>query len=372
MRAACTAARSGRRAARARARRRTGRAEARARLDAAHAVVELQQVPERAGRLGRERLHLRARAAAAHRAAPPARPRPRPGPTWQSGRGDARMRAAPRRQAHACTGGGAPRARPVLRGRPPPRCCRRRRAAARPRTSAPAPAPARAARRSAGRLRAARGRAAAERGRPPQMVRPCWSPEELHGGPAARKGGRRQALGRSRRGAPMLSTASRPSGRRECRSIRSSVPTAARPPSEFIQHCGRARVAASPLRALRACLWGTAALTMPNWREPANGLSYCIKPSSRPSAPASSVLNRIRYLRARRPGARSATARRAVPARLTCPARTWLRRCGAARARWGRRPSGAGRWAWPAACSRCRPPALRPRPLPARRAGSSI
>lgn len=170
-----------------------------------------------------------------------------------------------------------------LRSRAPPRCCRRRRAAARPRTSAPAPAPARAARGSAGRLRAARGRAAAERSRPPQTLRPCRRAAKRSGTAGhQRAGDRRVALGRSQPGAPMLSTASRPSGRRECRSIRSSVPTAARPPSEFIQHCARARVAA-PLR--EHCALGFRAPRRTPCRTGASRRTACRTVSSPPPGP---------------------------------------------------------------------------------------
>jgi len=208
-----------------------------------------------------------------------------------------------------------------LRSRAPPRCCRRRRAAARPRTSAPAPAPARAARGSAGRLRAARGRAAAERSRPPDAApMPEGGQEERHGGPSARGrpacSARALAAGRTHvvHRQPAVRQARVPLYPQQ-RAHRGQAAVRVHPALRARARCG------TPPRALRAWLQGTAARTMPNWREPANGLSYCIKPSSRPSAPASSVLNRIRYLRARRPGARSAAARGAVPARLACPAR---------------------------------------------------
>ena len=86
--------------------------------------------------------------------------------------------------------------------------------------------------------------------------------------------------------APRLSTASLPSGRRECRSMRSSVPIAAKPPSEFIQHCGTHCEFWLSQASTRQALWiepcqlQLALLTIPNWREPHQGLSYCISPSS--------------------------------------------------------------------------------------------
>ncbi len=144
--------------------------------------------------------------------------------------------------------------------------------------------------------------------------------EERHGGPSARRrpacSARALAAGRTHvvHRQPAVRQARVPLYPQQ-RADRGQAAVRVHPALRARARCG------TPPRALRAWLQGTAAHTMPNWREPANGLSYCIKPSSRPSAPASSVLNRIRYLRARRPGARSAAARGAVPARLACPAR---------------------------------------------------